>query len=77
VPDHDIHLLDENVEEIDFEFVSRFDIVGLTGMIVQKVRMREILLVLQAQRIFTVVGGAYASVDERYFDGSLRRALCR
>ena len=66
---HEVYLLDENVEEIDFEFVSSFDIVGLTGMNVQKARMREILLELHSKGTFTVVGGAYASVDEAYFDG--------
>jgi radical SAM superfamily enzyme YgiQ (UPF0313 family) len=69
VPDHEVYLLDENVEEIDFEFLKGFDIVGVTGMIVQKDRMREILRVLREMRIFTVVGGAYASVDEAFFDG--------
>ena len=32
-------------------------------------RMREILLELRERKIFTVVGGAYASVDEEFFDG--------
>ncbi|NIM21929.1 MAG: radical SAM protein, partial [Candidatus Latescibacteria bacterium] len=36
---------------------------------VQKDRMREILLELRRRKIFAVVGGAYASVDEEYFDG--------
>jgi radical SAM superfamily enzyme YgiQ (UPF0313 family) len=69
VPDHDVYLLDENVEEIDFEFLKGFDIVGVTGMIVQKDRMREILQALRKRGIFAVVGGAYASVNEAYFDG--------
>ena len=43
VPDHKVYLLDENVEEIDFEFLKGFDIVGVTGMKVQRDRMREIL----------------------------------
>jgi len=38
-------------------------------MIVQKARMREILERLRELKIFTVVGGAYASVHETYFDG--------
>ena len=48
---------------------TSFDIVGVTGMIVQKARMREILERLRELKIFTVVGGAYASVNEAYFDG--------
>ena len=69
VPDHEVYLLDENVEEIDFEFLKGFDIVGVTGMIVQRDRMREILRSLRQMGVFAVVGGAYASVDEPFFDG--------
>jgi len=69
IPDHEVYLLDENVEEIDFSSLERFDIVGVTGMIVQRDRMREILQRLRRWKIFTVVGGAYASVDEAFFEG--------
>jgi radical SAM superfamily enzyme YgiQ (UPF0313 family) len=69
IPHHEVYLLDENVEEIDFERLKEFDIVGVTGMIVQKERMREILQTVRGMRIFTVVGGAYASINEPYFDG--------
>ena len=34
--DHDVDLLDENVEEIDWESLRQYDIVGVTGMNVQK-----------------------------------------
>ena len=67
VPDHDVRLLDENVEEIVWPELGHFDIVGVTGMNVQKERMRQILEKLRAMKLFTVVGGAYASVDERLF----------
>jgi radical SAM superfamily enzyme YgiQ (UPF0313 family) len=67
--DHDVRLLDENIEPIDFESLGDFHLVGVTGMIVQKQRMREILLELRARGIFSVVGGAYASVDPEYFAG--------
>ena len=33
VPDHEVYLLDENVEEIDFEFLKGFDIVGVLGAV--------------------------------------------
>src|SRR4029077_14010974 len=69
IQDHEVCLLDENVEEIDFSSLERFDIVGVTGMIVQRDRMREILQRLRRLKIFTVVGGAYASVDEAFFEG--------
>jgi radical SAM superfamily enzyme YgiQ (UPF0313 family) len=69
IPNHEVYLLDENVEEIDFDRLEGFDIVGVTGMIVQRDRMREILQRLRRLKIFTVVGGAYASVDEAFFEG--------
>jgi len=69
VPDHEVVIVDENIEEIDFEALKEFDIVGVTGMIVQKERMREILERVRELKIFTVVGGAYASVNEGFFDG--------
>ncbi len=63
-PEHEIVLIDENVESIDFDDLERFDIVGLTGMTVQRDRMREILLELRSRGIFTVVGGPWISVAE-------------
>jgi len=66
---HRITLLDENVEPLDFESLRDFDLVGVTGMTVQKKRMVEILKRLREMGVYTVVGGAYASVDEPYFDG--------
>src|SRR5262249_25191707 len=64
---HTITLLDENVEPIDFDRVVRADIVGVTGMIVQRFRMREVLTELKARGAFTVVGGPWVSVREDYF----------
>jgi radical SAM superfamily enzyme YgiQ (UPF0313 family) len=64
---HRVTLLDENVEPIDFERVSRADIVGVTGMSVQRFRMREILMELKQRGTFTVVGGPWVSVQEDYF----------
>ena len=67
--DHNVYLLDENVEEIDWESLGKYDIVGVTGMNVQKVRIRQILLRLRELKIFTVVGGPFVSVKESFFDG--------
>ena len=67
--EHHVTLIDENVEEIDFEKVARADIVGLTGMVVQRRRMREILNELKARGVFVVVGGPWVTVQEDYFDG--------
>jgi hypothetical protein len=40
---HSVTIMDENVGPIDFDRCARADIVGLTGMIVQRHRMKEIL----------------------------------
>ena len=66
---HRVTIVDENVEPIDYDVVARADIVGLTGMSVQRVRMREILGELKARGAFTVVGGPWVTVQEDYFEG--------
>jgi radical SAM superfamily enzyme YgiQ (UPF0313 family) len=65
--DHSVTIVDENVEPIDYDRLAQADIVGLTGMIVQRGRMREILRELKARGVFTVVGGPWISVQEDYF----------
>ncbi|WP_167104715.1 B12-binding domain-containing radical SAM protein [Mycobacterium sp. DL592] len=67
--EHQVTLVDENVEAIDYDRLARADIVGLTGMSVQRRRMREILGELKARGVFTVVGGPWVTVQEDYFDG--------
>lgn len=67
--EHRVTLVDENVEPIDFDRLARADLVGLTGMSVQRHRMREILTELKRRGVFTVVGGPWVTVDEDYFDG--------
>ena len=66
---HEVVIIDENIEEIDFDALESFDIVGLTGMTVQRDRMREILVELNDRGVFTVVGGPWISVAENWFDG--------
>jgi radical SAM superfamily enzyme YgiQ (UPF0313 family) len=63
-PEHNVTLIDENIEPIDFERCARADIVGLTGMNVQRVRMKEILRELKRRDVFTVVGGPWVTVRE-------------
>ncbi len=67
--EHEVVLLDENVEPIDFDVLEGFDIVGLTGMTVQRDRMREILEELRVRGVFTAIGGPWISVAEDWFDG--------
>ena len=40
-PPHRVRIVDENVTPIDFDDIARADIVGLTGMSVQRGRMHE------------------------------------
>src|ERR1700726_4410277 len=53
--EHRVTIFDENVEPIDFERCARADIVGVTGMVVQRARMREILTELKRRGTYTVV----------------------
>jgi radical SAM superfamily enzyme YgiQ (UPF0313 family) len=64
---HSIAIIDENVEEIDYERCRRADIVGVTGMSVQRQRMRSVLVRLKGMGCFTVVGGPWISVSEEDF----------
>src|SRR5262249_4329179 len=67
VPGHHVTLIDENVEAIDWRRVARADLVGVTGMSVQRQRMKEILTELKERGLFTVVGGPWVTVQEDYF----------
>jgi len=62
-----VTLIDENVEEIDYSVLEQMDLIGLTGMVVQRFRMKEILAELKRRGKFVVVGGAWVTVQEDYF----------
>ena len=62
-PGHSVSIIDENIEEIDYERCRRADIVGLTGMGVQRRRMHEIVIELKRRGIFTVIGGPWVTVS--------------
>ena len=65
---HQVTLIDENVEDIDYDVLAQADIVGVTGMSVQRLRMREILEEMKRRDVFTVVGGPWVTVYEDYFE---------
>ena len=67
-PGHEVVLIDENIRDIDFDALETFDIVGLTGMTVQRDRMREILVELRRRGVFVVIGGPWVSVSEEWFE---------
>jgi radical SAM superfamily enzyme YgiQ (UPF0313 family) len=58
--EHEVTLCDENVEEIDFDVEA--DIVGVTGYIIHKPRMLEIIEEFRRRGRFVVVGGPFASL---------------
>ena len=66
---HEVVLIDENVEEIDFDSLRRFDVIGVTGMVVQAERMREILRQLRELPAVIAVGGPLVTVNEEMFEG--------
>src|SRR3982750_851861 len=68
-PGHSVTLLDENIEDIDLDRCARADIVGLTGMVVQRGRMRHLIDELKRRGAFVVVGGPWATVKEDDFEG--------
>ena len=68
-PEHTVSIIDENVEELDYERCARADIVGVTGMAVQRDRMREIITELKRRGIFTVLGGPWVTVSPEDLGG--------
>jgi radical SAM superfamily enzyme YgiQ (UPF0313 family) len=58
--EHEVVLCDENVEAIDFDFEA--DIVGVTGFIVHRSRILEIIEEFRRRGRFVVVGGPFASL---------------
>jgi hypothetical protein len=72
VPNHHrVTLIDENVDDIDFDRLGRADLVCLTGMCIQARRMSEILREVNSRGVMTVVGGPLATVEPQ------RPSLCR
>ena len=57
---HEVVICDENVEDIDFDVDA--DIVGVTGYIVHRERMLEIVEEFRRRGRFVAVGGPYASL---------------
>lgn len=59
-PEHEVVLVDENVEDIDFDIEA--DIIGLTGYVVHKQRIFELAAEFRRRGRFVVVGGPFASL---------------
>lgn len=65
---HHIEIIDENIEEIDYDHLRDFDIVGVTGLIVQRAHMYRILKALKGLGPKIAVGGALITCDEKAFE---------
>lgn len=66
---HHIEIFDENVETIDFSRMSEFDVIGITGMIVQRARIMQILDLVRDCGAHIVIGGPLVTCDEQAFVG--------
>lgn len=66
---HQVTIVDENVEDIDFERLGRADMVCVTGMSVQGERLCEILREVRNRGVLAVVGGAMATVEPEELEG--------
>jgi radical SAM superfamily enzyme YgiQ (UPF0313 family) len=66
-PGHRVTLMDENVEPIDYDRCAAADIVGVTGMSIQRFQMKRILAGLKERGCFTAVGGPWVTSSESYF----------
>ena len=59
-PEHEVVLMDENVEPIDFDVEA--DIIGLTGYVIHKQRLFELAAEFRRRGKFVVAGGPFASL---------------
>ena len=65
--EHEVTVCDENVEEIDFDVDA--DLVGVTGYLVHRKRMLEIIEGFRRRGRFVVVGGPFATLSPELLRG--------
>jgi radical SAM superfamily enzyme YgiQ (UPF0313 family) len=65
--DHQVTLCDENVEEIRFDIDA--DVVGVTGYLVHRRRMLEVIEEFRRRDRFVVVGGPFATLSPELLRG--------
>ncbi len=68
-PEHEVVLGDENVEPIDFD--TDADVVGVTGYVVHKTRILEILAEFRKRGRFVVAGGPLATLCPEDLQGKV------
>ncbi len=66
---YEITLCDENVEEVDFDVEA--DVVGITGFIVHKTRIFELIEAFRRRGKLVAVGGPYATLCPEDFRGKV------
>ena len=69
-PEHGIELIDECVEDLDFDRIAKADIVGVTGMIVQRRQSRSLIYSID----FAAMNGLMGFLTENCCGGNA--ALC-
>ncbi len=57
---HHVEIIDENIEVIDFDYAKQFDVIGITGYMIQSNREFEICDTLKEIGCFVVIGGPNA-----------------
>lgn len=67
-PENEVVIIDENIENINFAELARFDVIGITGMVVQAERMLEILKRLQNLPAVVIAGGPFVTLNEKAFE---------
>jgi radical SAM superfamily enzyme YgiQ (UPF0313 family) len=68
-PPHEVVLCDENVEPIDFD--TDADVVGITGFVVHKQRMFELIEVFRRRGKLVAVGGPFATLCPEELEGKV------
>jgi radical SAM superfamily enzyme YgiQ (UPF0313 family) len=66
---HTVELVDENVEAVNFRVNA--DLIGITGFIVHKERMFELIAGFKAEGKRVAVGGSYATLCPEDFEGKV------
>jgi radical SAM superfamily enzyme YgiQ (UPF0313 family) len=68
-PPHEVVLCDENVEAVDFD--TDADIVGITGFVIHKARMFELIAAFRSRGKLVAVGGPFATLCPEELEGKV------
>src|SRR5689334_15474193 len=68
-PPHEVVLCDENVEPIDFD--TDADVVGITGFVIHRQRMFELIEIFRRRGKLVAVGGPFATLCPEELEGKV------